>query len=267
MSDHKLCAEQISLAYDKHLIAEDLSMSIEKPQMISIIGPNGAGKSTLLKGLSRILKPQKGSVLLDGQNIHRMPGKEVARIIAMLPQATSVPDDFLVIDLVSMGRTPYRGRFSSLLPEDRVIIRKAMEQTSITSFHHRKVSTLSGGERQRVWLAMAIAQQPKILLLDEPTTFLDIHHQIEIMELVRDLHKSLNITVVMVLHDLNHALRYSDRIVAIKNGKIFADGATEEVLTEENFALLYDVKAKKILLNQDGEEYSVFIPYAVCSNS
>lgn len=266
MFNHTLIAENITLSYDVAVIAQNLNLTIDKPQIISIIGPNGAGKSTVLKGLSRIIKPKVGHVLLDGKNIHKMAGKDVARIIAMLPQSTSVPEDFLVTDLVACGRTPYQKRFSGLTKEDRDIIKIAMEQTNIVHLRHRKVTSLSGGERQRVWLAMAITQQPKILLLDEPTTFLDIHHQLEIMELVRSLHKTLNITVVMVLHDLNHALRYSERIVAIKDGKVFADGPAETVLTEENFELIYDVKATKLCLKQEEEEYCVFIPHTVCKS-
>ena len=260
-----LRADNITIAYNKTIIAENIDLDINKPQVISIIGPNGAGKSTLLKTLSRILPPQKGSVFLDGNEIQKMPGKAVARVMAMLPQSTQVPDDFLVIDLVSMGRTPYRKTFGELTKEDREIIRNAMQQTNTTSFHHRKVNTLSGGERQRVWLAMALAQEPKILLLDEPTTFLDIHHQFEIMELVDKLHKTLNITVIMVLHDLNHALRYSERIIAIKDKKIFADDLSENVLTEENFVKLYNVKAKKIALQEGTNTYYAFVPYEVCS--
>ena len=261
---HVLSADNITIGYDSDIIAKDLSITIDKPQIISIIGPNGAGKSTVLKALSRILKPKAGNVFLDGQEIHTMPGKAVARIIAMLPQSSSVPDDFLVSDLVACGRTPYQARFSGLTKYDKEIIIDAMQKTDAMRLHHRRVSDLSGGERQRVWLAMAIAQQPQILLLDEPTTFLDIHHQLEIMELVRSLHEQLCISVVMVLHDLNHAVRYSQRIVAIKNGSIYADGAPEKVLTEENFEYIYDVKAKKIMMKQDGEEYCVFMPYAVC---
>ena len=261
---HVLNADNITIGYDSDIIARDLSITIDKPQIISIIGPNGAGKSTVLKALSRILKPKAGNVFLDGQEIHSMQGKAVARIIAMLPQAASVPDDFLVSDLVACGRTPYQARFSGLTKYDKEIIADAMQKTDTMRLHYRRVSDLSGGERQRVWLAMAIAQQPKILLLDEPTTFLDIHHQLEIMELVRSLHNQLCISVVMVLHDLNHALRYSQRIVAIKNGSIYADGAPENVLTEENFEYIYDVKAKKIMMKQDEEEYCVFMPYAVC---
>ena len=264
MNTHVLSADKVSIGYDKTVIARDLSLTIDRAQIISIIGPNGAGKSTVLKALSRILKPTVGSVLLDGKEISKMPGKAVAKIIAMLPQATFVPDDFLVADLVACGRAPYQGRFSGLSAEDKAIIVDSMKKTETISFHNRRVSSLSGGERQRVWLAMALAQQPKILLLDEPTTFLDIHHQLEIMELVRSLHEQMQISVVMVLHDLNHALRYSQRIVAIKDGSIYADGAPLEVLTEENFEYIYEVKAKRIEMQQDGEVYCAFIPYAVC---
>ena len=267
MSGHVLTADSITIGYDSAVIAKNLSLTIDKPQIISIIGPNGAGKSTVLKALSRILKPKAGNVLLDGQEINKMPGKAVAKIIAMLPQSTAVPDDFLVSDLVACGRSPYQGRFSGLTKEDKDIIVDSMKKTETFTFHNRRVSSLSGGERQRVWLAMALAQQPKILLLDEPTTFLDIHHQLEIMELVRDLHEQLRISVVMVLHDLNHAIRYSQRIVAIKNGSIFADGDPIEVLTEKNFEHIYNVKAKKIHMRQDDEEYCVFIPYSVCHDS
>ncbi len=262
--ENTLCARDVTLSYNNTTIAKNLSLTIDRPQIISIIGPNGAGKSTLLKALSRILPPQKGSILLNGKEIQKMPGKEIARIIATLPQSACAPDDLLVLDLISLGRTPYQKRFQPLAQKDKEIICDAMQQTSTTTFSQRTISSLSGGERQRVWLAMALAQQPKILLLDEPTTFLDIHHQLEIMELIRKLHEKLNITVVMVLHDLNHAMRYSDRIVAIKKGEIFADGPTEEVLTEENFAKIYDVKAKKIAIKEEGENYYAFVPYQVC---
>ncbi len=261
---HTLQARDITLAYGKSIIVENLTLDIEKPQVISIIGPNGAGKSTVLKALARILPPQKGQVLLDGKAINKLPGKAVAQVLAMLPQSATAPADFLVKDLVACGRAPYRGRFSGLTAEDLAIIDKVMKQTGIEAFTYRPVSGLSGGERQRVWLAMALAQQPKILLLDEPTTFLDIHHQLEIMELIRSLHRELGLTVVTVLHDLNHAARYSQRIIAIKDGGVFADGPAKEVLTEENFELIYGVKATRVQLSENKEEYCVFIPHTVC---
>ena len=260
MNTHTLTADNISLAYAHKTIIENLSLTINRPQMISIIGPNGAGKSTLLKGLSRILPPSQGQVLLDGKDIHTAPGKLVASIMSFLPQSAHAPANITVKDLVGMGRTPYVKRFAPLTADDRAIITAAMEQTSTVEFQDRTISTLSGGERQRVWLAMALAQQPSILMLDEPTTFLDIHHQIEIMELVKRLHQSLQLTVIMVLHDLNHALRYSDRIIAVKQGKIFADGPVEQVLTEENFAHIYNVRARKVVIQEDGCVYPFFLP-------
>lgn len=259
-----LCAKDITISYNNKNILKNLSFALDTPQIVSIIGPNGAGKSTLLKALSRVILPEKGSIFLDGKEIQKLPSKEVARSIAMLPQSAGVPDDFLVTDLVSLGRSPYQKRFSSFTAEDKKIIKEVMLQTNTTKFKNCYINSLSGGERQRVWLAMALAQQPKILLLDEPTTFLDIHHQLEIMELVKSLHERLKISVIMVLHDLNHAVRYSERVVVVKDGEIFADGLTKEVLTEENFAKIYEVKARKILLREDGNSYCAFIPYAVC---
>ncbi len=260
---HTLEAKKLTLAYGNKVIADQLDLLIDRPQMISIIGPNGAGKSTVLKALSRLLSPSRGQVLLDGKELKNLNGKIVAQTIGVLPQSAFAPMDLLVKDLVACGRTPYQGRFSTLTLEDDQIIQESMEQTGVTQFAYRSIGSLSGGERQRVWLAMALAQKPDILLLDEPTTFLDIHHQLEMMELVRKLHRNLGITVVMVLHDLNHAVRYSDRIIAIKDGKVFADGPVADVLTEENFERIYGVKATRLNLKQDEEEYCVFIPHTV----
>jgi ABC-type cobalamin/Fe3+-siderophores transport systems, ATPase components len=261
---HYLEAQKITLAYGAKPIVEELDILIDQPQIISIIGPNGAGKSTVLKAFARLLTPKKGMVLLDGKDIHRQPSKEVARTLAVLPQSTTAPMDIAVKDLVACGRTPYQGHFSSLTEADYQIIENAMERTGVLDFAHRQLVSLSGGERQRVWLAMALAQEPDILLLDEPTTFLDIHHQLDLMELVRQLHRELKITVIMVLHDLNHATRYSERVIAIKNGTIFADGKVNDVMTEANFEKLYGVKALRVNVAQDEEEYSVFVPHSVC---
>ena len=261
---HSLEAQKITLAYGAKPIVEKLDILIDQPQIISIIGPNGAGKSTVLKAFARLLTPKKGMVLLDGKDIHRQPSKEVARTLAVLPQSTTAPMDIAVKDLVACGRAPYQGHFSSLTEADYQIIENAMERTGVLDFAHRQLVSLSGGERQRVWLAMALAQEPDILLLDEPTTFLDIHHQLDLMELVRQLHRELKITVIMVLHDLNHATRYSERVIAIKNGAIFADGKVGDVMTEANFEKLYGVKALRVNVIQDEEEYSVFVPHTVC---
>lgn len=263
---HTLKAEEITISYGAHEIVKDLNLSIDKPEIISIIGPNGAGKSTVLKALARLLKTKKGHVYLDGKSIYETPGKEVARILAVLPQSTSAPTDILVKDLVACGRTPYQGHFSSLTENDHRIIQEVMEKTGVAEFTNRQLTSLSGGERQRVWLAMALAQDPEILLLDEPTTFLDIHHQLDLMGLIRRLHQEMGITIVMVLHDLNHATRFSERVIAIKDGEVFADGSVSEVMTEENFEKLYGVKALRFDLTQDEEEYCVFIPHAVCKS-
>lgn len=263
---HTLEAKEITISYGPKEIIKDLDLSIDQPQIISIIGPNGAGKSTVLKALARLLKPKKGKVYLDGKSIHETPGKEIAQILAVLPQSTSAPSDILVKDLVACGRTPYQGHFSSLTEDDHRIIREVMEKTGVAEFADRQLTSLSGGERQRVWLAMALAQDPEILLLDEPTTFLDIHHQLDLMGLIRQLHREMGITIIMVLHDLNHAARFSERVIAIKEGKIFADGSVSEVMTEENFEELYGVKAIRFDLTRDEEEYCVFIPHAVCKS-
>lgn len=263
---HQLETLGMTLNYGSKVIIEEMNLYIDKPEIISIIGPNGAGKSTVLKALARLITPKHGTVFLDGRKIQTVSSRETAQILAILPQSTFAPQDISVKELVSAGRAPYRGYFSTLTVRDHQVIARVMELTGISQFADRLLITLSGGEKQRVWLAMALAQEPKILLLDEPTTYLDIHHQLEMMKLVRRLHQELGIVVVMVLHDLNHAARFSDRIIAIKDGVIFADGSVEEVLTEENFELLYGVKAHQFKLCENEEEYRVFIPYEVCSS-
>lgn len=262
--DHQIQGDHIFFGYGDKSVLSDVSLSIDKPQIVSIIGPNGAGKSTILKAFARFLKPQRGSVWLDGKNIHQIPSKEVAKVMAVLPQNATAPMDISVRDLVACGRAPYQSYFTSMSKEDHQKIETAMVNAGVLDFIDRPLMSLSGGERQRVWLAMALAQDPEILLLDEPTTFLDIQHQLEMMQLVRRLHQELGITIIMVLHDLNHATRFSDRVIAIKRGEVFADGPVKEVMTEKNFEELYGVKAVRFDLVRDEEEYSVFIPHSVC---
>lgn len=262
--NHTLEVENMTLSYGKKRIATDLTISIDSPQIISIIGPNGAGKSTILKAFARLLKPEKGLVYLDGKNIHEMPSKEVAKVLAILPQSPSSPTDITVKELVSYGRAPYQSYLSSLTEQDQEIIQRAMRRTNVLPFANRLLTSLSGGERQRVWLAMALAQDPDILLLDEPTTFLDIHHQLDLMMLIRTLYQELNITIVMVLHDLNHASRFSERIIAVKEGKIFYDGTSDEVMTMGNLRELYQIEAVPVRIAEGEEEYRVFIPHKLC---
>ena len=205
-------------------------------EIVTIIGANGSGKSTLLKALSRNMKPVQGTVYLDGKALLKMDTKEAARLLAVLPQIHSVPDDFTVRDLVSYGRFPHLGPAGRLGHDDFEAVEHAITMTKMEELQNRSVSTLSGGEQQRAWIAMALAQEPKILLLDEPTTFLDISHQFELLELISKLNREIGLTIMMVLHDINQAARYSHRIVALKNGKIFIEGTPDTIIEHQVLA-------------------------------
>ncbi len=258
-----LQADKLTLQYGERVIADKLDFSVEKSQIISIIGPNGSGKSTLLKSLGRLLKPTYGTVLLNGKDIHTMNPGEVAKKMSILPQSSTAPSDMTVYDLVCYGRMPHQSLFATPSDEDKEKIEDALSQTNISQMRYRRLDTLSGGERQRAWLSMAIAQNPEILLLDEPTTYLDIKHQLDLMNLVYKLHTTKKITVIMVLHDLNHAARFSHRLVAVKKGKIFADGLVKDVFTEKILRDLYDVETSIMTLKQNGQEYTVCFPYDI----
>ncbi|CUH97699.1 Fe(3+)-citrate import ATP-binding protein YfmF [Propionispora sp. 2/2-37] len=259
-------ARQLALGYGENIISSCLDITIDEPEIVAIIGPNGSGKSTLLKALSRLLLPVAGTVLLNGKDIHRMRPREVARLMAVVPQSVQAPGDLLVRDLIATGRAPYIGLFGQPAKADDAAALSAAVATGMEDLLFRRLDTLSGGERQRAWLAMALAQQPEILMLDEPTTYLDVHHQLEFMKLVKKLHRERHLTVVMVLHDLNHAARFSDRIVAMKNGEIFADGKAGDVLTAENLRSLYGVEATVIMIEQGGCEQLVCLPHDICNS-
>lgn len=258
-----LCAKNLCLQYGRKVVAKDISVDFDKPEIVSIIGPNGSGKSTLLKSLCRLLRPDKGSVLLDGKEIHSMNTTQLARKISVLPQSASAPMDISIYDLVLHGRLPHRGFLQSVSAQDKEAVDAALRATGLLCLQHRSLGELSGGERQRAWLAMALAQQPQILLLDEPTTYLDVHHQLELMELIVRLHRERQLTVIMVLHDLNHAARYSQRLVAIKGGAVFADGAVSEVFTTQILESLYDVKALVHSIEHDGQTHRIYFPYTI----
>lgn len=258
-----LQADRLTLQYGSRIIADGLDFDVNKSEIISIIGPNGSGKSTLLKSLGRLLKPTRGTVLLEGRDIQQMKSSDVARKMSILPQSSTAPPDMTIYDLVCYGRMPHQGIFAAPSDEDKEKIEEALAETNTSAMRYRRLDTLSGGERQRAWLAMAIAQNPEILLLDEPTTYLDIKHQLDLMNLVYRLHETKKITVIMVLHDLNHAARFSHRLVAVKKGRIFADGRVDEVFTEEILCDLYDVKTSVMSLRQNGENYLVCFPYDV----
>ena len=222
-------AENVTLAYDQRVIAEQLSVEIPDNSFTVIVGPNACGKSTLLRALSRMLKPSQGMVLLDGQVIQSMPAKKVARTLGLLPQSSIAPDGITVVDLVARGRHPYQRLLRQWSHEDERAVQAAMAATHIEAIAGRLVDELSGGQRQRVWIAMALAQETPLLLLDEPITFLDIAHQVEIMDLCAKLHVEGR-TLVAVLHDLNHACRYATHLIAMRDGSIVAEGPPSEIV-------------------------------------
>lgn len=228
----RLHVDDVTIGYDKRVISEGLSVSIPDQSFTVIVGPNACGKSTLLRGLSRLLKPSAGQVVLDGADISSYKTKEVARRVGLLPQTATAPDGMTVADLVARGRYPHHGFLRQWTEADERAVARAMAQTAVTDLSSRLVDELSGGQRQRVWVAMALAQHTDILLLDEPTTFLDIAHQIDLLELFTDLHH-VGHTLVAVLHDLNHAARYGTHLVAMKDGAVVAVGPPEEVVTAE----------------------------------
>jgi iron complex transport system ATP-binding protein len=231
-SPARLQAEQATLGYEKRVISEELSVAIPDESFTVIVGPNACGKSTLLRGLSRLLKPSAGRVILDGADIHSYRAKQVAARLGLLPQSSIAPDGIRVADLVARGRYPYQKLLRQWRETDERAVFEAMEATGVTELSARFVDELSGGQRQRVWVAMALAQETEILLLDEPTTFLDISHQIELLELFTDLNRRGR-TLVAVLHDLNHAARYATHLIAMKDGAIVAEGAPADVITAE----------------------------------
>ncbi len=241
---NSITTEQLDIAYDDTLIVKELNMQIPHGKVTSIIGPNGCGKSTVLKAVGRILKPKCGMVyLLDGDDIRNLSTKEVAKKMAILPQTPTAPSGLTVSELVAYGRFPHQKGFGKLTPEDKKIVKWALEVTKLRGFENREVDTLSGGQRQRVWIAMALAQQTDLILLDEPTTYLDLAHQLEVLSLLFELNRDQNCTIVMVLHDLNLAARFSDYMIAIQKGKIIKHGSPKEVMTARVLRKIFQIDA------------------------
>ncbi|WP_330267871.1 ABC transporter ATP-binding protein [Streptomyces griseorubiginosus] len=243
---NRLSADTVTLAYDQRVIAEELSVEIPDHSFTVIVGPNACGKSTLLRALSRMLKPSQGKVLLDGQVIQSMPAKKVARTLGLLPQSSIAPDGITVADLVGRGRYPHQGLLRQWSTEDERVVRESMRQTGVAELAERYVDELSGGQRQRVWIAMALAQQTPLLLLDEPTTYLDIQHQIDVLDLCAELHEEQGRTLVAVLHDLNHAARYATHLIALKGGQIIAEGAPNDIVTAELVEEVFGLRCQVI---------------------
>lgn len=238
-----LKGRDLSISYGNNKALKEVDIDIKSGDIVTIIGPNGSGKSTLIKALSRYLKPDKGRISLRGKDISQIANKKIAQEMAILPQVKHAASDISVENLVSYGRYPHIRFGKRLSLEDKNIISWAMEKTGLLDYKNRFVATLSGGERQRAWIAMALAQKPKILLLDEPTTYLDISYQLEILELVKDLNRSLGITVVMVLHDLNQAVRYSDYIYVLDEGKVYHHGCPESIMNIDLLREIFRIEA------------------------
>jgi iron complex transport system ATP-binding protein len=248
LSDALLEAKHLFGGYNKQVIVKDVSLSLHKGEWLSLVGANGSGKSTLLRLFSRILTPQTGTVLLDGKAIHQQSAQVVARQLAILPQQQTIPSGLTVRQLVSLGRTPHQPWWQwDLSLEDREMVETAIEQTQLTEFSDRPVEQLSGGERQRAFLALTLAQDPQVILLDEPTTFLDLHHQLELLELLKTLNHERQLSVITVLHDINLAVRYSDRLAMLKKGEIVAIGTPDQAITPENLRQVFDVEAVTII--------------------
>jgi iron complex transport system ATP-binding protein len=229
----RLSASQLTLGYTDRPIVTDLDLRVPDGKVTVIVGANACGKSTLLRGLARLLKPRSGAVLLDGEVIHRQPTKHVARILGLLPQNPIAPEGVTVVDLVGRGRHPHHGAFKRWTSVDDEAVAEALELTDTLGLADRVVDELSGGQRQRVWIAMALAQGTDLLLLDEPTTYLDVAHQVEMLDLLADLNARRRTTIVMVLHDLNLSARYADHLVALRDGAVVAEGTPREVVTED----------------------------------
>jgi len=227
-----LYANELTLAYDDASIIHNLRLAIPMGQVTALVGPNGCGKSTLLRGISRLLKPKHGTVILDGQDIWKLPTKELAKRLGILPQSPVAPEGLTVHELVAQGRYPHQSWLQQWSAEDERVTQEALAITHIEDFADRPVDTLSGGQRQRAWIAMTLAQDSEVILLDEPTTFLDLAYQIDVLDLLYELNRQRKKTIVMVVHDLNHACRYADYLVAVKEGQIAAQGIPSEVVTE-----------------------------------
>lgn len=241
-----LSTKNLCLAYDGAQIIHDLNLAIPAGQVTALVGANGCGKSTLLRGLARLLKPRGGTVYLNSTSILQLSTKEVAQQLGILPQGPVAPEGLTVRDLVAQGRYPYQNWLQQWSGEDEKIVQQALVTTDLLELAQRALDTLSGGQRQRAWMAMTLAQDTEILLLDEPTTFLDLAHQIEVLDLLYELNQTQGRTIVMVLHDLNQACRYADYLVAVKDGRIFAAGAPTLVMTEETLQEVFGLECRVV---------------------
>jgi len=261
----KLRTEKVTLAYDGAAVIEDLDVEVPAGKVTSVVGPNGCGKSTLLRSLARLMKPRGGAVYLDGDAIFSLPTREVARRLGLLPQSPAAPEGLTVRELAAQGRYPHQGLLRQWSKADERAVEKAMEVTGVWELADRPLDTLSGGQRQRAWISMTLAQETQTLLLDEPTTFLDMAHQIEVLQLLERLNREEGRTILMVLHDLNIASRYSHHMIALSGGRVFAAGPPGEVVTPEMLAEVFGVEADVVPDPRTGT--SLCIPYGLRKDS
>ena len=241
-----LNTQKLVLSYDKIDIIHGLDITIPKGKITALIGPNGCGKSTLLRGMARLLKPRGGSVYLDGHALQQLPNKDIAKRLGILPQGPVAPEGLTVRELVAQGRYPHQNFFQQWSKKDEQAIKEAMTMTNTLTFADRPLESLSGGQRQRAWIAMTLAQETEIFLLDEPTTFLDLSHQIDVMDLLIDLNVSRGATIVVVLHDLNQAARYADYLIVMKAGRVYAEGEPRNVMTSRTIKDVFELENQVI---------------------
>ncbi len=258
--------KNLDIAYDEKIIVKGLNIKIPEGKITALVGGNGSGKSTILKTIARILKPQKGAVYLDGNSIHMQPTNVIAKQLAILPQNPSAPEGLTVSELVSYGRFPHQKRFGTLAIKDYEIIEWALDVTGMMVFAERPLNSLSGGQRQRAWIAMALAQGTDTILLDEPTTFLDMAHQFEVLNLLKKLNQEENKTIVMVVHDLNHATRFAHYMIAIKGGKVVKEGKIVDVMKRETLREVFNIRAD--IIHEPNTGVPLVVPYdIVCDAS
>lgn len=254
-----ISVKNLSVAYDDNLIIDNMNLSILKGEVNIIIGANGCGKSTLLKSIARIIKPKSGEIFINGKNIENQKEKFLATQVSFLPQGPICPSGMKVKELVAYGRFPHQKMLGGLKGHDKEIIDWAIEETGLKDFSDREVENLSGGQRQRAWIAMTLAQETEIIMLDEPTTYLDISYQLEVLQILQKMNKDKKITIVMVLHELNNAFRFASNIIGLKNGKIVCQGSPKDVITKENLREIYGIDVKLQL--SDNKEYPICVDY------